>query len=111
VPALLLDDAIDQFLRSNLALWLAQKLIQHQLLDEASAVLEVIHVEDVADPASYYIHSAVCAFHLSQVAKVTQSLEDSSAVLGAAPPSAMPPHAQNIIAATTLHHRAMISFY
>ena len=78
VPALLLDDAIDQFLRSNLALWLAQKLIQNQLLDEALAVLEVIHVEDIADPASYYIHSAVCAYHLSQVAKVMQSLEGLS---------------------------------
>lgn len=75
VPPILLDDSIDPFLRSNLGLWTAQILIRHQMLDEAMAVLDVVRSQEVADPASYHFHVALCAYRLSNVLRAIQSLD------------------------------------
>lgn len=75
IPPILQDDAIDPFLRSNLGLWIAQLLIRRQMLDEAMAVLDVVNAQEVAEPAGYHFHVALCASQLSNVLRAIQSLD------------------------------------
>lgn len=75
VPPLLLDDTIDPFLRSNLGLWIARLLIRRQMLDEAMAILDIVNSQEVAEPAEYHFHVALCASQLSNVLRAIQSLD------------------------------------
>lgn len=80
IPPILLDDTIDPFLRSNLGLWIAQRLIRREMLDEAMAVLDVVSSQEVAEPADYHFHVALCAYHLSNTLRTIQSLDALSGI-------------------------------
>lgn len=80
IPPILLDDTIDPFLRSNLGLWIAQRLIRREMLDEAMAVLDVVSSQEVAEPADYHLHVALCAYHLSNTLRTIQSLDALSGI-------------------------------
>lgn len=66
LPTVLEDAALDPFLRANLAVVLAQRLVQSEHFDEAIAVLQCSDPQEVVDPATYQFLTAVCSFHLGQ---------------------------------------------
>lgn len=66
LPAVLQDSSVDPFLRSNLAVALAQRLVQSEHFDEAVVVLQCADPLEVVDPATYQFLTAVCNFHLGE---------------------------------------------
>ncbi len=74
VPALLTGTKSPAFLRGNLALAYARLLIHRRVYEEALAALKAVRPEDVADPASYLFHRAVCEHGLLAKEQAGQSI-------------------------------------
>jgi hypothetical protein len=85
VPEILTNDKNPAFLRSNLALAYARLLIQRRVYEEALAALKVVRTEEVADPASYLFHEAVCEHGLLQKEQAGQSINRLIEDVAAAP--------------------------
>ncbi len=60
VPAVLKDKKKSPFFRSNLALAYGKALTSRKVYEEALEAMLSVKVEDVADPAAYLFHKAVC---------------------------------------------------
>jgi hypothetical protein len=59
VPAVLKDEKVDPYLRSNLALGFARALTNGRVYEESLAALSGVKAEATVDPAAYFFHRAV----------------------------------------------------
>jgi hypothetical protein len=59
VPAILLNEKADPYLRANLALGFARGLTNGRVYEESLAALAAIKPEHTVDPAAYFFHRAV----------------------------------------------------
>jgi len=75
VPALLKDREKPLFYRANLALALGRSLTGRKVYEEALEVFAQVKPEDVADPASYFFHKAVCEHALMLKDKADRSID------------------------------------
>jgi len=64
VPALLKDAKKPAFFRANLGLAYARALTQRKVYEEALEAFNAVKPDEVADPASYLFHRAVCEHSL-----------------------------------------------
>jgi hypothetical protein len=60
VPTVLKDEKASAFFRANLALAYARSLSNRRVHEEGLDILRLFRAEQVADPASYLFHRAVC---------------------------------------------------
>jgi hypothetical protein len=60
IPALLKDKTLPEFVRANVALAYAKALSNRRIHEEALQALSLFTAEQVADPAGYLFHRAVC---------------------------------------------------
>src|SRR5262245_44864016 len=72
LPALLKDAKRPAFYRANLALAYGRALTLKKVYEEGLEALLAVKVEDVADPASYFFHRAVCEHALMLKDKADQ---------------------------------------
>jgi len=75
VPALLKDPRRPAFFRANLALAYARALTARKVYEEALQAFAAARPEDVADPAAYLFHRAVCEHALMLKDKADQSID------------------------------------
>jgi len=75
VPAILKDKEKPAFFRNNLALVYGRALVSRKVYEEALDSLSVAKVDDVADPASYLFHRAVCEYELMLREKADMSID------------------------------------
>ena len=78
VPAILKEGALDSgktpFFRANLALAYARNLSNRRAYEEALDTLKLFQPEQVADPATYLFHRAVCEHALRTKADANRSI-------------------------------------
>jgi len=60
VPALLKDKTRPAFFRANLATAYGKALVSRKVYEEALEALSVVKPDEVADPAAFFFHKAVC---------------------------------------------------
>ena len=74
VPAVLKDSAQAEFFRSNLGLAYVRILLNRRAYDEGLDVLKLFRPQQVAEPAAYLFHRAVCEHALLQKDETTQTI-------------------------------------
>lgn len=75
-PPLVRDPAIDPFLRTNAAVYLAQKLVQAEYLDEALAMLANASTNESVDPAAHQFLLALCHYHLGHRSEALDAIAE-----------------------------------
>ncbi|MGL6075756.1 MAG: hypothetical protein ACRC8S_16490 [Fimbriiglobus sp.] len=80
LPAILKDDKLDPFVRSNLAASYAKQLGSHRLYEEALAAAKLATPEVLIDPASFFFYKAIAEHSLMQrepaVMSIARLLDD-----------------------------------
>lgn len=74
VPAIMKDQKLDAFFRSNLALTYARALSNRRIYEEALEAMKTVKPEDVVDPASYLFHRAVAEYSLLEKPEAIHSI-------------------------------------
>ncbi len=75
VPELLSNKDASPFFKSNMALAYARLLTQRRVFEEALAILNTTKAEQVADPAAYLFHKAICQHGLLQQDEARQTID------------------------------------
>jgi hypothetical protein len=74
VPGVFKDEKRSAFYRANLALMYARSLTNRRVYEEALDTLKLFTPEQVADPASYLFHRAVCEHAMNKKTEATRSI-------------------------------------
>lgn len=80
---LLEDSRLDPFLRANLGLYIGREMVRRRWLDEGLGILQSLPVDQLADPATFYFHLAVCQTQLSDRKAALASLDRLDKIEGA----------------------------
>jgi len=68
------NEKVSAFYRANLALVYARALTNRRVYEEALDTLKLFRAEQVADPAAYLFHRAVCEHALQQKPEATRTI-------------------------------------
>ncbi len=84
LPGVFKDDKRSAFFRANLALVYSRALTNRRVYEEALDTLKQFSADQVADPAAYLFHRAICEHALQRKAEATKSiarlLDEGSAI-------------------------------
>jgi hypothetical protein len=74
LPGVFKDEKRSAFFRANLALVYSRALVNRRVYEEALETLKQFRAEEVADPAAYLFHRAVCEHALQRKPEATKSI-------------------------------------
>jgi len=74
LPAVFKDEKTSAFYRANLGLVYARSLTNRRVYEEGLDILKLFSVSDVADPAAYLFHRAVCEHAMLQKPEATRTI-------------------------------------
>jgi hypothetical protein len=84
LPGVFKDEKRSAFFKANLALVYSRALVNRRVYEEALETLKQFGADEVADPAAYLFHRAVCEHALQRKADATKSisrlLDEGSAI-------------------------------
>jgi hypothetical protein len=75
LPKVFKDEKTSAFYRANLALIYARSLVNRKVYEEALDTLKLFSADQVADPASYLFHRAVCEHALGRKPEATKTIQ------------------------------------
>jgi len=74
LPAVFKDEKTSEFYRANLGLVYARALANRRVYEEALDTLKMFQASQVADPAAYLFHRAVCEHAMQQKPEATKTI-------------------------------------